>query len=175
MGRDKATLVIDGEALWARQLGILRELMPQNIFISARSAPPWSPPDTQLVLDVPPSRGPLSGIAVGLELMNTTHLLVLAVDLPNMSSAHLGKLLSQAAPGRGIVPRHADYFEPLAAVYPKQSASVAQCALANQNLALQPFARDLLQRGLLKEYPLSSEDASQYSNLNTLSDLPRSS
>jgi molybdenum cofactor guanylyltransferase len=173
MGRDKANLVVNGEALWARQLRILRELTPQDILLSARSAPAWAPADVQQILDTPPSRGPLSGITVGLERMNTTHLLVLAVDLPNMTSAHLSILLSLSTPGHGIAPFQKGYFEPLAAVYPKEATSAARRALTANEFSMQSFIRSLVQTSLLKEYPLSEEEASLYWNLNTPVDLQR--
>lgn len=167
MGRDKASLLVKGETLWSRQLRLLCELKPQEICISARSVPAWATPDVSLILDTPPSRGPLSGVAAALERMNTTHLLVLAVDLPNMTSSHLSLLLSRSSPGHGIVPSQKGYFEPLAAVYPKEATAAAQRALAANELSMQPFTRSLVQASLLKEYPLSAEEVSLYLNLNT--------
>ena len=37
MGKDKATLSFQGKPLWQIQLELLRQLMPQEIFVSARS------------------------------------------------------------------------------------------------------------------------------------------
>ena len=63
MGKDKATLSYRGKPLWQIQLELLRQLTPQEIFVSARSDPDWRPADIQFVADDPPSRGPLSGLA----------------------------------------------------------------------------------------------------------------
>jgi molybdenum cofactor guanylyltransferase len=82
MGADKATLVLDGEPLWSRQLRTLRELQPERILISARTKPAWCPPEIEVVLDKPPSRGPLTGLAAALKRIHTTHLFALAIDLP---------------------------------------------------------------------------------------------
>src|SRR5438477_8921200 len=152
MGRDKATLLIDDQPLWARQMAVLRQLRPEAIFVSARIAPDWTPPDVQLLLDVPPSRGPLSGIAAALARLRGSHLLVLGVDLVDMSSEHLAKLLEWTEPGRGVVPRHRDHLEPVAAIYPREAAPLAQKALALQDVSLQSFAGELLREGFLKEY-----------------------
>ena len=43
IGRDKA-MIDHGEALWQRQLRVLRELKPQEIFVSARTNPGWYRP-----------------------------------------------------------------------------------------------------------------------------------
>lgn len=58
MGRDKATLRIDGETLWPLQLRILRELQSEQIMVSTRGRPAWCPPEIETVLDQPPSCGP---------------------------------------------------------------------------------------------------------------------
>src|SRR6478735_4246071 len=79
MGRDKAMVELGGEPLWQRQLRVLRGLKPEAIFISARSKPDWLPAETDLLLDDPPARGPVGGLARALGAMTTTHLVALAV------------------------------------------------------------------------------------------------
>jgi len=171
MGRDKATLVLEGEPLWVRQLSLLRDLKPAALWVSARTAPAWLPPDTELILDAPPSRGPLSGIAAALDRMHSSHLLALAVDLPRMTPEHLRKIAGMANPARGVIPRNQDRLEPLAAIYPKQAVSPAQSALASQDSSMRSFAGELLRLELLRDYVLSSEERGLYRNLNTREDL----
>jgi len=171
MGRDKATLKIQGEPLWLRQLTLLQKLGPKALWVSARTAPTWLPPNVELLLDEPPSRGPLSGIARALERIETTHLLVLAIDLPEMSSGHLQKLAACAIPGRGVIPASSQHFEPLAAIYPKSAAAAAARALVDGKLALQFFATALLEAGLATEYRLKEEEGALYRNVNTPADL----
>src|SRR5713101_517562 len=59
MGKDKATLLFRGKPLWQIQLELLRKLEPMEILVSARTDPPWRPPDMQFVADEPPSCGPI--------------------------------------------------------------------------------------------------------------------
>jgi molybdopterin-guanine dinucleotide biosynthesis protein A len=172
MGRDKATLLLSGKPLWFRQLALLRELQSAAIWISARETPPWVPLDIEVVLDTTPSRGPLSGIVAALNRTQTSHLLVLAVDLPRMTSEHLLKLASVTTPGCGVVPSHEKHLEPLTAIYPKEAASLAQHALESPDVSMHSFARKLLEQRLLKEYPLAREEADLYLNVNTRRDLP---
>jgi molybdenum cofactor guanylyltransferase len=171
MGRDKATLALLGEPLWSRQLAVLRELKPAMIWISAREAPSWAPPDVEVVLDDIPSRGPLTGITAGLNRVRTSYLLALAVDLPRMTSDHLLKLAAFAVPKRGVIPRNHDKFEPLSAIYPQEAAPLAQQALTSSDVSMQSFVRKLLDRRLLLEYPLATEEIDLYQNLNTPHDL----
>ena len=66
MGTDKATFLFRGKPLWQVQLETLRKLRPAEIFLSARTDPSWRPDDVQFIADVPPSCGPLSGLAASL-------------------------------------------------------------------------------------------------------------
>ena len=171
MGHDKATLLIDDQPLWARQMAVLRQLRPEAIFISARLAPDWAPADVHVLLDNPPSRGPLSGIAAALSQLRGSHLLVLGVDLLDMTSEHLAKLRDWTEPGRGVIPRNRDHLGPVAAIYPREAAALAQKALALHDVSLQSFAAELLREGFLKEYAVTPEEAGLYVNLNSPEDL----
>lgn len=104
MGRDKATIVFQGRPLWQRQLQTLGELDLERIFVSAREGPSWLPSEIELILDEPPSCGPLSGLTKALTLSDTTHLAVLAVDMPFMTSKKLQVLCKFAEPGCGVLP-----------------------------------------------------------------------
>jgi len=171
MGVDKATVSFDGNPLWSRQLSVLRGLQPQELVISARQRPSWCPPDVDVVLDAPPSHGPISGLAACLEAIRSTHLLVLAIDLPQMEGGHLEKLCSLAEPGRGVVLNNGDYFEPLCALYPAGALAVARAALANQEWSLQSLVRRLVAGGLVKVYGLTPGASRFYRNVNTPADL----
>jgi molybdopterin-guanine dinucleotide biosynthesis protein A len=171
MGADKVTLLFKGEPLWARQLRSLRELQPKALWLSARVRPEWIPPEVEFVSDEPPSRGPLSGITATLQRLPTSHLLVLAVDLPHMTPEHLRKLCALARPGCGVIPRRGELFEPLCALYPVEAISAAQAALASDDVSLQHFGKVLLEHNQLQIYPLSPAEESLYRNINTPADL----
>jgi molybdopterin-guanine dinucleotide biosynthesis protein A len=172
MGQDKATLLIAGEPLWQRQLRILNGLQPKTVRVSARVAPAWSPKEIEVVLDANPSRGPLSGVAAALGRLETSHLLVLAVDLPQMTAEHLRKLWSLARPGIGVIPQQGDYFEPLCAVYPVEALIAAEAALNSQDASLQHFAQTLLRQTQSVAYEIAPDELPLYLNMNTPSDLP---
>jgi molybdopterin-guanine dinucleotide biosynthesis protein A len=171
MGVDKATLTISGEALWRRQLQILGTLQPVALWISARATPPWCPAEVEVILDASPSRGPLSGLVAGLARLQTSHLLVLAIDLPNMSPEHLHKLCHLARPGCGVVPGHAEHFEPLCAIYPIEAAPLAHQALARNELSVQHLARTLISQHHMGVYSILENERPLYHNLNRPSDL----
>jgi molybdenum cofactor guanylyltransferase len=172
MGQDKATVTFEGQPLWQRQIDLLRGLSPATLWISARSRRPWCPAEIEVVLDEPPSRGPLSGLAAGLGRLQTSHLLVLGIDLPQVSVGHLHKLWALARPGSGVIPLNEAYFEPLCAVYPVEAAAIAQQALKSSDVSLQHFAKTLVSRSRAQAYALNLGERSLYLNLNTPADLP---
>ncbi|MDE3069045.1 MAG: molybdenum cofactor guanylyltransferase [Verrucomicrobiota bacterium] len=167
MGSDKATLLVNGEPLWARQLLILRALRPAKVLISARTRPVWCPPEVELVLDKLPSRGPLSGVAAALKTIQTTHLLALAIDLPQMTSLNLRHLWSLARMGIGVVPQNRRFFEPLCAIYPVEAINTAEQALATKDVSMHGFVRVLATRKQIDYYAINRSERAAYKNANT--------
>lgn len=173
MGMDKATIPINGKPLWKRQLELLKKLRPAALWLSARIRSPWFPPDIETVFDQPPSRGPLSGIAVGLNYTETSHLLVLAVDLPQVTASHLAKLWALAGAGVGVIPSRDNDLEPLCAIYPVEATALAFRALQNGDASVQNFGHQLLEYQLIKTHPLSPGEKPLYLNMNEPSDIPQ--
>ncbi len=171
MGADKATLMIAGTPLWVRQLETLRELQPDKLVISARVRPSWTPADVEVVLDEPPSQGPLSGLSAALRNSRTTHLLALAVDLPEMNAEHLIELWQLARPDVGVIPQCDRFYEPLAAIYPANAVSTAESALAIGELSMQSLIENLLERNNVCIYPIREADRRLYRNVNSREDL----
>jgi molybdopterin-guanine dinucleotide biosynthesis protein A len=170
MGRDKATLVIDGLPLWQRQIAILRQLSPV-LFVSARERPAWLPVEARFIGDAQPARGPLGGVAATLGVMPGTHLLALPVDMPAMSAAHLATLWGAALPGSGVLPWLGDHAEPLPAIYPAEAYSVAVGLLEGGDFSLNTFAQALLAAGRMTRHTVAAPDANLYVNLNSPADL----
>jgi molybdopterin-guanine dinucleotide biosynthesis protein A len=171
MGRDKATIEFDGQPLWARQIETLRSLGPEGILVSARTKPAWLPADAELLLDDPPSRGPLSGLTKALAAMRTTHLVALAVDMPIMTSEQLRRLCKLAEAGRGVVPVIGDRAEPLAAVYPAEAATQFAAALAGVDFSLQEIIRQLVAEEKASLFSVPAKDAHLYGSVNEPGDF----
>lgn len=171
MGRDKASVVFQDEPLWRRQLRVLRDLGPEKVFVSARTESAWLPADTELLLDEPPSRGPLSGLAKALAQMETSHLVVLAVDMPFITREQLQFLCHQATEGCGVVPLIGERAEPLAAIYPREAAPDFIAALNGLDLSLQPLVRRLAAAGKVRMFSVPQEEERFYRSVNTPADL----
>jgi molybdopterin-guanine dinucleotide biosynthesis protein A len=171
MGTDKATFLFRGKPLWQVQLETLRKLRPAEIFLSARTDPSWRPNDVQFVADIPPSRGPLSGIAASLVKIHTAHLLALAIDMPLMTENYLRSICGAIEPGRGVIAKIGNCEEPLAAVYPREAEIEFRVALAGSDFSLQNAVRHLVTSGKLLEISVTEQERRLFRNVNKVSDL----
>ena len=110
MGRDKAWLEVGGQTLLARQIGVMRELGAAEIFISGRADADYSAFGCRVLPDKLPDAGPLAGIERALDAAQAPLLLVLAVDLPEMSAELLRRLAADCSENLGSIPPNTSYL-----------------------------------------------------------------
>lgn len=107
MGRDKATLVFDGEPLARRTAALLRRRADPVLEVG----PGFT--DLPHVLEEPPGSGPLAAMAAGGAALGARHhqgpVLVVGTDLPRLGDAFLRTLAEYPAPAAeySVVPRDA--------------------------------------------------------------------
>jgi molybdopterin-guanine dinucleotide biosynthesis protein A len=171
MGKDKATLVFRGRPLWQIQFDLLCTLQPEEIFVSARTDPPWRPSGVQFVSDEPPSRGPLSGLFATLAQISTDHLLALAIDMPLMTENYLRLICKLIEPGRGVLPMINGRAEPLAAVYLESAKTDAAAALSGFDFSLQSLTKKLVEADKLSLVNVLEKEAKFFQSFNNLSDF----
>ena len=172
MGRDKAWLLLDGKPLLARQIALVRELAPEEIFISGRACVDYSLFGYRVLMDRYPDAGPLAGIAAGLEASSSPLVLVLAVDMPDMTSGALRRLLERCTPGVGIVPRVNHRVEPLAAYYPKAAQTIAADMLSRGLREVRTFVEECKRSRLLSFHDFEAGELHYFANWNAPADLP---
>ena len=161
MGRDKALMEWQGVPLWKHQLQTLQALNPERTLISCRSEQGLQSTE-EFLYDPPDSDdGPLGAITRCLELVQMP-LLVLAVDMPWMTSAFLRDEVLKGGFFRG---EHG--FEALAAVYEPEMLPVMQEALSNGQLALQRVIAKL--EGRVR--PITEAQAGYFRNANYEAEL----
>ena len=169
MGRDKALLELDGVPLWSRQREILARAGAAEIFLSPRPGQAWSrriAGFTAVLLDSWPNSGPIAGLTAGLERATQAHLAVLAIDLPRMTTDWFDRLHGDCAPGMGAVGRREDFFEPLAAIYPRELMPLAWQALAKGEHSLQRLLATAVTQGLMRVRQIDETDAPLFENWN---------
>jgi len=169
MGQDKALLQVRGESLLDRQLRLLKEVGGGEILVSIRQDCPGRlelDPSIQPVQDRLPDIGPLGGIDAAFHRMCGTHLLVLAVDLPQMNSPLLQLLLSRSTETRGVVPRLGHQLEPLVALYPATARSVLTEQLVQAEFSVAEFARRCQTAGLVQFWDVPKDLEPAFLNWN---------
>jgi molybdopterin-guanine dinucleotide biosynthesis protein A len=127
MGADKAFLLFGGCTLLERAIAILRPLCDVAIVGNPAKYASYG----IVIEDVYPGRGPLAGIHAALLHSSAELNLMLAVDMPLVSSDLLAFLFAAAASTGALVtvPHSARGFQPLCAVYRRPFATVAEQAL----------------------------------------------
>lgn len=171
MGRDKAFIAVQGMPLWQRQVQMLEELCPAEILLAGPAHPDWQKANCVIIPDAEPDAGPLAGIAGALQRSRESLLLVVAVDLPNMTGRYLRGLLSSCMAGCGVVPTRRDHLEPLVAVYPKRALAIAATCLASGEFSVQKFVERCLAGDLLRPKEIAAHEMPFFFNMNTPEDL----
>lgn len=171
MGRDKAWIDFGGRTLLARQIDSVRSLGPVEVFVSGRSDTDYASCGCPVLLDPMADAGPLAGILAALLHSSVSHVLVLAVDLPLMTTEFLGELLEFSSPTAGVVPRSRHLVEPLAAVYPSQASVIIQQMFRNNLRAARAFAENCRREGLVRMHTVHERFWPCFANWNTPDDM----
>lgn len=175
MGRDKALLPAPPEgslSMWERQWDVLRQAGARNLYLSARPEQVWAQAARRksgfagLVYDALPGCGPMVGITAAMERASGAHLAVLAVDLPQMPVSWFSLLAGRSASRVGAIGRRQGFFEPLAAIYPREMMWIAWEALARGDYALQPLLARGVEQGFLQVVDIEEVQAGWFENWN---------
>jgi molybdopterin-guanine dinucleotide biosynthesis protein A len=171
MGTDKAFLRFGDESLIERQRRCLQGAGAAEVLISGRAGVDYSRLGLTVVYDERPNSGPLAGLVAVLKAATFDTALVLAVDMPVMTSAMLRKIV-RYADDLGCVPFDDRGFEPLAAVYSKHLLPLAEELLAKEEYSMQGFAKQAVSRGLTHTLQLETAEQPNFINCNEPSDWP---
>lgn len=166
MGLDKARLDWNGVPLWQLQSRKLQSLNPQRLIISCREEQGLhlQASGVEWVFDPPGcNEGALSAIHRVLKSVQMP-LLVLAVDMPVMTSDFLFRLIYRA---RGWCFRTASGLEPLAAMYVPEMVPFFDEALRVRNLSLQTLCEQCSQSGCMTIIDVPAENEMLFANANT--------
>jgi molybdopterin-guanine dinucleotide biosynthesis protein A len=137
MGRDKAGLVVGGEALGEHTAALLRQVAHPVLEVG--------PGHTTLTatLEDPPGSGPLVALAAGARALRRLHhqgpTLVVATDLPRLTVAFLQLLAGYpvTGPDDSVVPRDPSLRpQPLCARYSPAALAAAERLVAEGNRAM---------------------------------------
>lgn len=165
MGRDKALLPLGGKTLL--------EHVAAEVHAAAGNVTVVGPPERygqlglEVVADVIAGSGPLGGILTALTLARAEWNLIVACDLPGVTSARLRSLLDAAArtDADALMPAGAgDRLEPLCAVWRRTCLPAVQRAIREGRYKVTEALSGLV----VAPYPVAEPD--WLFNLNTLED-----
>lgn len=172
-GKDKAFADWKRSPLYAHQLHVLASLRPDAIWLSANEDQPFPQvlEGVTRLNDGESDLGPIGGFVRVFRESNADRVLVLGVDLPCMSPEYLDRLLD-IGPGVGIVPHNGEYWEPLAALYPREAMlSLLEKSLAAGKRKLQSVLDEAFESGLVTRLSIDPSETDLFLNVNTPEDL----
>jgi molybdenum cofactor guanylyltransferase len=116
MGRDKAFLPFGKGLLIERVIEVIQQVMADVILIT-NTPEQYHRFGLPMFADVIPEAGSLGGIYTGLVSAKTPYSLCLACDMPFVKPDFLRFLCDMAVEADVVIPRNAEDFQPLCAVY----------------------------------------------------------
>ncbi|MBE0599556.1 MAG: molybdenum cofactor guanylyltransferase [Desulfuromonadales bacterium] len=136
MGRDKATLLVDGVRIFDRTRALLREFFPQVLIAGDR--PDLADAQTPCFPDLYPGSA-LGGLYTGLYHAQTPYILAAACDIPYPDRQLLRPLLDHYQEQDVVVFRTREGLEPLFAIYGKRCLAPMRGMLENGNYRIYDF------------------------------------
>jgi molybdopterin-guanine dinucleotide biosynthesis protein A len=166
MGRDKARLRSGGETLWQRQVRVLRETGAEPVVVVRREDQRVLGRGVRHVRDAFADAGPLAGVQAALSATEASWVAVVAVDMPAVDADWFVGLRQLCRRGVGAVARHADGFEPLAAIYPREALPAITRRLERGEHSMQALVRALVRVRRMKVIRLAAADRWRVENWN---------
>jgi len=175
MGRDKALLMFEGITLLQRALRTCAQISPDVWIVGQASKYGEFGPTVE---DIHSDCGPIAGIHAALTKSGSKFNVVLAVDMPDISSALLKFLIGEAKADDAVVtvPEADTRLQPLCAVYRQEFLPVAENAIASGIYKITPLFQQVKTRVIhRKELETAGFSSDMFRNWNTPSDLERDS
>lgn len=170
MGRPKAWLPFGDELMLPRVARILGEVVAPIVVVAApgQDVPPL-PADVTVVRDPEEGRGPLQGLAAGLDALRdrTDAAYLSSCDVPFLQPEFVRRVIELLGADSISVPNVGGYFHPLAAVYRTTVAPIAARLLA-ENRPRPAFLFDAVPTRVVRPDELADVDPTFQSlrNLN---------
>jgi molybdopterin-guanine dinucleotide biosynthesis protein A len=168
-GADKASLSIGRARIIDRQLAALSPVA-NDIRIVANDAERYAGLGVRVIPDAIAGAGPLGGIYSALIDARHDAVIVLACDLPFVTTALLERLVVERGSGEeidAVMPRSTRGLEPLCAVYDRRCADVARSRIDRGLLQVAGIVEDLRVRELGPETLAAYDAGALFTNVNT--------
>jgi molybdopterin-guanine dinucleotide biosynthesis protein A len=155
-GRDKSGLLVEGRSILDRQLEELSTITDDLLVVIADDLPRVRRyAGVRVVPDRVAGCGPLGGLDAAIAAARDPQLILVACDMPFVTAAFLGHLLSLAKEADAVVPMTERGYHPVCAVYTRACQPAVQQGLSEGRLSMTA----LLQRVRLRVVPGDEIDA----------------
>jgi molybdopterin-guanine dinucleotide biosynthesis protein A len=179
-GADKGALVVGPSRIVDAQLDALRAVADDIRIVAGRHAlgqdRRYADLGVPVIPDALPGAGPLGGLYTALVDARHDAVIVLACDLPFVTTALLQRLVIEAWPLDeidAVVPRTARGIEPLCAVYAKRCTGTVRKRIHRSDFRMADLIAELRVRELGPEVLAPYDDGSLFENVNTPHDYAR--
>ena len=136
-GRDKGALLLDGRAILDHQIAALAPVVDEVLIVGGPRA---------TIHDIVPGCGPLGGLHAALTAAHGGAVLIVACDMPYLSTPFLTYLLSFATEADIVVPQSERGYHPLCAVYTRACLEPVAAQLADRRLKMRELIDSLRTR-----------------------------
>lgn len=172
-GLDKWDLEVGGKRILDRQLSVLGHVA-EHILIVSNDPSRFRTSGLRVCADLIPGAGPLGGVYTALVRSPTTRTLVVACDLPFLTTAFLRHLTARARGTAALVPWTAGGPEPLCAMYDQACAEPIRARLARGERRVSDLAHAMrVTRIEPSEVAPFDRDGTLFLNVNTPDDHTR--
>jgi molybdopterin-guanine dinucleotide biosynthesis protein A len=136
-GRDKSALLVDGRPILDHQVAALAPAVDEVLIVGGPRA---------TTHDIVPGCGPLGGLHAALTAARGDAVLLVACDMPYLSTPFVAYLLSLAAEADIVVPQSERGYHPLCAVYTRACLEPAAARLADRRLKMRELVSSMRTR-----------------------------
>jgi molybdenum cofactor guanylyltransferase len=175
LGREKAWVDLGGRSLLQHAVSNFEFLNSEIVIVKAAEGklPPVSAGVTlKVVQDYVSGKGPMAGILAGLEVSKYRFNMLMACDMPFPNTNLVRYMVALASDYDIVAPRAGKYFEPLMAVYSKDTITEIKKLLAQNMLKVNElFGRVHTRFVESSEIDRFDPDRLSFLNINTPADL----
>lgn len=170
---NKALVKVASQRLIDRIVGVLSTVFPSLILVT-NSPLDFKGVRAEIVTDIIPGRGPLSGIHSGLIASPYDLNFVVACDMPFINARLVKYLIERANPSfDAVVPVVRGYPEPLAAVYRRSCLPCIERFLLAERYKVTDFYHHIKVAYVKEEELASLIEPNTFFNINTWDDLKK--
>ncbi len=170
---NKALVEISSQRMIDVVVSRLKNIFPKLILVT-NTPEDYPGLDVEIVSDLIPGRGPLSGIHAGLVRSSYSLNFIVACDMPFVSGALGAYLVQQAAPDDDIIVPFVNGFnEPLSAVYRRTCIPFIEASLLSGQSKVTDFYQKVRVKRIHEEEITAFGVDACFFNINTREDLKK--